>query len=237
MNKHEVIVRLRRDLQAAMVERQLAATDAATARARESLRRFQSARMSITHADLLASNETRDAAQFFLDDLYGTHDFTQRDADIERIIPMMESLMPISALQTIAEAIELDALSEALDRAMAVRLGEQFVEADYIDAYCKITSRTEREAQITHIQSVGGSLCELVRIPLIGGTLAMMRVPAKLAGLGELHNFLDRGFGAFKKMRKPKDFVTAIVKRETTILENLYTQKPQPFDLGDSQAT
>jgi hypothetical protein len=232
MNKHEVILRLRRDLQAAMVERQLAATDAATARAREALRSFQAARMAITHADLLASNETRDAAQFFLDDLYGTHDFTQRDADIERIIPMMESLMPISALQTIAEAIELDALSEALDRAMAEAMGEQFVEADYIAAYCKVATRAEREAQIAHIQSVGSSLCELVRIPLIGGTLAMMRVPAKLAGLGELHNFLDRGFGAFKKMRKPRDFVTTIVTRETTILENMYGQKPQPFDIA-----
>ncbi|HXA48472.1 MAG TPA: hypothetical protein VNW52_12630 [Burkholderiaceae bacterium] len=232
MNKHEVIARLRRDLHAAMVERQLAATDATTAKARAALRSFQSARMAVTHADLLASDETRDAAQFFLDDLYGTHDFTQRDADIERIIPMMESLMPVSALQTIAEAIELDALSEALDRAMAVSLGEQFIEADYIAAYRKVASRTERESQIAHIQSVGRSLCELVRIPLIGGTLAMMRVPAMLAGLHELHSFLNRGFGAFKKMRKPKDFVATIVMRETAILDNMYAQKPQPFDLG-----
>jgi len=232
MKKHDIIATLRRDLQAAMVERQLAATDPGAAVARATLRRFQAARMTLTHADLLAASETRAAAQFFLDDLYGTHDFTQRDADIERIIPMMERLMPVSALQTIAEAIELDALSESLDRLMAAHLGERFAEAEYAAAYRDVGRRLDRETQIAHIQSVGQSLCELVRIPLIGGTLAMMRGPARLAGLHELHHFLDRGFAAFKQMRKPKDFVTTIVARETAILENLYAQKQEPFNLS-----
>ena len=124
MDKHEIVARLRRDLQAAVLERQLAAADPGSAAARVALRRFQAVRMARTHADLLAVAETSAAAQFFLDDLYGAHDFTQRDADIERIIPMMERMLPVSALRTIAEAIELDALSEALDREMAVLLGE-----------------------------------------------------------------------------------------------------------------
>ena len=34
-----------------------------------------------------------DAAQFFLTDLYGEHDFSQRDADIARVIPMMQKLL------------------------------------------------------------------------------------------------------------------------------------------------
>lgn len=232
MKKHEIIALLRRDLKAAMVERQLASTNPVAANARIALRRFQSARMARTHTDLLASDETRAAAQFFLDDLYGAHDLTQRDADVERIVPMMERLMPVSALQTIAEAIELDALSESLDRAMAEKLGAKFAEEDYIDAYRKTASRADRESQIVHIQSLGDSLCELARVPLIGGTLAMMRGPAKLAGLSELHHFLDRGFSAFKQMRKPKQFVTTIVEREAAILENLYANKAEPFDIA-----
>ena len=232
MDKHEIIARLRRDLQAAVVERQLAAADPGTAAARTALRGFQAARMARTHADLLAAEETRAAAQFFLDDLYGAHDFTQRDADIERIIPMMERMLPASALQTIAEAIELDALSEALDRAMAARLGEQITDDTYAAIYRQVACRSDRERQIAYIQSVGNSLCELVCVPLIGGTLRMMRGPAKLVGLFALHNFLERGFGAFKGMRKPQEFVGKIVARETAILENLYAQRPQPFQLG-----
>jgi hypothetical protein len=231
MKKHEIIEILRRDLQAASMLRQQAAENAGTANARAALRRFQSSRMAGTHADLLADDHTRDAAQFFLDDLYGSHDLTKRDADIERIVPMMEKLMPVSALQTIAEAIELDALSESLDRQMAERLGERFSADDYIEAYRQVGSRTVRESQITHIQSLGESLCDLARVPLIGGTLSMMRAPAKLAGLYELHHFLEHGFTAFKQMKKPKLFVATIVERESEILRNLYAGKAMPFDV------
>jgi hypothetical protein len=231
MKKHEIIARLRRDLQAVTVERRRAASDVVVAGARVALRRFQSTRMAKTHADLLADTHSRAAAQFFLDDLYGSHDLTRRDADIERLIPTMERLMPSAALQTIAEAIELDALSEQLDRVMAERLGATFSESDYIDAYRQVASRAERESQIAHIQSLGESLCELVRVPLIGGTLSMMRAPAKLAGLSELHQFLERGFSAFKQMKKPKLFVVTIVERESDIMRNLYACSATPFDI------
>jgi hypothetical protein len=231
MDKHEIVARLRRDLQAAVLERQLAAANPGSAAARVALRRFQAVRMARTHADLLAVAETSAAAQFFLDDLYGAHDFAQRDADIERIIPMMERMLPVSALRTIAEAIELDALSEALDRAMAARLGESVSGDSYAAAYRQVVSRSDRERQISYIHSVGSSLCELVRVPLIGATLVMMRKPAKLVGLVALHDFLERGFDAFKRMRKPREFVATIVARETAIMENLYAQKARPFDL------
>jgi hypothetical protein len=231
MSKQDIIARLRRDLQAAAVERLVAAKDPEAAAARAALRRFQSTRMARTHADLLADGNTNAAARFFLDDLYGTHDFSRRDADIERIIPMMERLMPTSALQAIAEAIELDAQSEILDRAMATQLGSDVSETNYIAAYRTAGQRKDREKQISHIQSVGTSLCELVRIPLVGGTLAMMRAPAMFAGLSELHDFLDRGFRAFRQMRKPQDFVRKIVQRETRIMENLYAGKAEPFDI------
>lgn len=229
MKKQDIVTRLRRDLQAAAVERLVAAKDPEAASARAALRRFQSARMAQTHADLLADAHTRAAAHFFLDDLYGTHDFTQRDADIERIIPMMEKLLPVSALETIAEAIELDALSEILDRAMATRLGTRLSEQSYAEAYRNAGTRRDRQKQIDHIRSVGDALCDLVRIPLIGATVVMMRAPARLAGLEELHDFLDRGFQAFKQMQRPKDFVDTIVQRETAIMERLYAGASEPF--------
>ena len=229
MKKQDIVARLRRDLQAAAVERLVAAKDAEAAATRAAVRRFQSARMAQTHADLLADSDTHAAARFFLDDLYGTHDFTQRDADIERIIPMMEKLLPIAALSTIAEAIELDALSEVLDRAMATHLGNRVTEPGYIEAYRMAGARRDREKQIGHIRSVGDALCELVRVPLISGTISMMRAPARLAGLGELHDFLERGFRAFKQMRRPRDFVDTIVRRETVIMERLYAGSNEPF--------
>jgi hypothetical protein len=231
MNKHDIIARLRADLQAVTAERSHAAINSDIANTRMTLRRFQSARLADTHADLLANIETRPAAQFFLDDLYGAADFTQRDADIERLVPIMERMLPVAALHYIAEAIELDALSESLDAEMATRLGEHFTQDDYLAAYRAVGRRADREKQIEHVNSVGHSLCELVRRPFIGTTLSAMRTPAKLTRLSELQQFLERGYDAFKQMKKPEDFVIAIVTRETQILENIFSNKKAPFSL------
>lgn len=164
-----------------------------------------------------------------MNDLYGTEDLTQRDADLVRVVPAMERMLPATALKTIAEAIALDALSEKLDAAMAQRLGQCFSEEDYIVAYRKMAARADRERQIAHVESLGNALCELVRIPMIGSTLAMMRGPAKLAGLAELQSFLERGFKAFKVMKNPHLFVSAIVQRERTIMDRLYAGAADPF--------
>lgn len=229
MNKQEVIAALRTDLARVATERLCARRDPTVGAARIALKRFQSARMARTHADLLASRDTRDAARFFLDDLYGPQDLTQRDADLERIVSAMERLLPLSALRTVAEAIALDALSESLDSAMADRLGCDFSEGDYIAAYCAASAAADRARQIDQVELAGNSLCDLVCIPLIGGTLKMMRGPAKLAKLGELQNFLERGFNAFKSMKNPRAFVEKIVLRERRIMENLHAGRPMPF--------
>ena len=125
----------------------------------------------------------------------------------------------------------LDALSESLDAVMALRLGELFSEDDYIAAYRELTQRVDREKQLAYVQSVGNSLCELVRVPLIGSTLKMMRGPAKLAKLSESHDFLERGFVAFKGMKQPRIFVATIIAREAAMMDNLYAERIRPFAL------
>jgi hypothetical protein len=229
MNKQEVIATLRADLARVTAERLISRNDPVISAARNALKRFQSDRMARTHADLLASKDTHDAARFFLEDLYGPQDLTRRDADLERIVSAMERLLPRSALQTVAEAVALDALSEELDAAMAQRLGSKFSEDDYAAAYRDVSVPAERARQIGQVESVGLSLCHLVCIPLIGGTLKMMRGPARLAKLGELQNFLERGFNAFKSMKDPGAFVQSVVQRERRIMENLYAGRLFPF--------
>ena len=233
MDKQEIVAVIRRELGSVITQRQAAKKDAALNAARVALRTFQSGRMAETHADLLRDPGTRAAAQFFLTDLYGADDLSQRDANLERVIPAMERMLPAPALATVAGAVSLDALSERLDAAMARRLGEDFTEADYIAAYRKAGSRAERERQIDQVASLGMSLCELVRVPLIGATLSMMRGPARLANLGDLQNFLERGFKAFKSMKQPEDFVATVVSREREILRRLYAGAENPFLLRE----
>ncbi|MFA9215878.1 MAG: hypothetical protein ACEQSK_02125, partial [Sphingomonadaceae bacterium] len=184
MKKEQLVLTLAAQLRAVQAERHGARRDPALLAARTALKTFQSQRLAITHADLLAAPDSHAAALFFFEELYGAHDLSQRDADLERIIPTMQRVLPVNALQTITEAIVLDALSEQLDTRMALHLGPQFSAADYIAAYRSVTTPAERERQLTLVQALGLSLCDLVRIPFLSATLGVMRGPARLAGLG-----------------------------------------------------
>ena len=86
------------------------------------LQAWQAQRLQRSFAGFLADPARRPAAQFFLTDLYGEHDFSQRDADIARVIPMMQKLLPGALLKTVADGIELGALTHALDLRMAAAL-------------------------------------------------------------------------------------------------------------------
>jgi hypothetical protein len=56
-----------------------------------------------------------------------------------------------------------------------------------------------------------------------------MRTPAKLAGFGELHNYLERGFEAFRQTEDIQTFLDTIERRELKILERIHARHPQPF--------
>ncbi len=231
MKKENLAHKLEQQLRMVAAERQAAKRDPALQAARVALKRYQSARLAATHADLLANPNTRDAAQFFLEELYGAHDLSQRDIDLERIIPTLQKMLSYESLNTITEAIVLDALSERLDSAMARVLGTEFTDGMYIAAYRTATTQEERSDQLALVQQLGDSLCELVTIPLLAMTLSIMKAPAKLAGLGDLHKFLERGFTTFKKMKKPGAFVATIVGRERQVMNNIYAGRADPFDV------
>jgi hypothetical protein len=231
MKKDILVQKLAEQLKLVAAERQAAQRDPSLLAARVALKRYQSGRLGETHADLLANPNTHDAARFFLEELYGSHDLSQRDVDLERIIPTLGKMLSYESLHTITEAIVLDALSERLDTAMAVVLGADFTEGMYIAAYRTATTRDERERQLDLVQELGDSLCELVKIPLLAVTITIMKGPAKLAGLGDLHHFLDRGFTTFKKMKKPAQFVDTIVGRERQVMGKIYDGRKEPFDV------
>ncbi|HZX26938.1 MAG TPA: hypothetical protein VFF16_07720 [Telluria sp.] len=230
MQKEQLIEKLQQELRDVKQQRTAAKSDPALHAARTAVKQFQSDRLARTHADLLADENTRPAARFFLDELYSAHDLAQRDTDLERIIPTMQKVLPYEPLHAVTEAIVLDALSERLDSAMARALGERFDQARYLEAYRSVAQRAERERQLDLVETLGRSLSSLVRIPMLSATLAVMGGPARLAGLGDLHAFLQTGFATFKRMRQPERFVETILSRERAILANIYAGRPDSFN-------
>ena len=229
--KNEMAKALRAHLENVSVLRRRSRSDGPTAAVRDALRQWQSLRLSRTYSDLLSSPRFGDAARFLQDDLFGPKDFARRDAEIERIVPTLARMLPVGALQVIVRAAELDALSESLDAALAARLGTtEITEERYTVAYREVGARGDRERQIALIGEIGMMLNRLVRLPLLGTVLKMMHGPALVAGLGGLHDFLQRGFDAFKKMGDATLFIDTITTREKELLERLYSDDESPFD-------
>jgi hypothetical protein len=216
------------------------ARDVATPLFQESLaglKRYQAQRLASTHADLLEDPRYRLATQFFLQDLYGEKDFAQRDQELKRVLPTLNRFLPDSALSTIADAVELDALSEYLDQQMAWQNietnGALWTERTYRQAYSALALRAEatfgstangrtlRERQLVLVPRIGATLEKLVRNPLLGGLLSSMATPARLAGVPAMHDFLSRGFKAFQSMRGAKQFLVLIETRERALFEQL----------------
>jgi len=201
------------------------------------LRTWQADRLARTYADLLADPRYLPAARFFLEDLYGPKDFSERDDEVARILPTMTRLLPVSAVQTFALAVELDCLSEQLDADLmnALREGNaqnrvpEIDESRYAAAFRKCANRAEREQQVALVGKIGVALDGLARKPLIAKAVEMMRRPAHAAGLGELHEFLERGFLAFRHMNGASEFLAIIERRERQILARLFAGDLDPF--------
>jgi hypothetical protein len=202
------------------------------------LRAWQSARFARTYPELLASERYRMAAEFFLSDLYGPKDFSHRDEELERILPMLGKLLPTAGVHTLALGMELDIISETFDIAMARALLGQgqslksdISEAAYAKAYRACDDRPGREAQINLLIGIGTTLDRVTRRPLLKAAISLMKGPAHAAGLGALHDFLDRGFRAFERMKGATEFLDIIRTREMLILQRLFAGNRAPFDL------
>ena len=135
IDQQDVVERLTKQLDLAARLRESAKADPELEAARQRLRAWQAVRLARTHADLLASPSMGPAATFFLTDLYGSKDLTRLDADVRRVVPTTKRLLPAAGLETVADAIELEALSEELDLAMAAGTRAE------LDSCCRLWPR------------------------------------------------------------------------------------------------
>lgn len=199
------------------------------------LRQWQTKRLEQSFEHFLSDPQRRAAALFFLTDVYGDRDFSRRDANVAKVLPMMQRLLPAPVLGTVADGIELGALTHALDLRMAAALQrlaptrKRLDAALYAKAYREIGHARLREHQIDLISAVGVGLAKAVRTPGVSMLLRLSRGPAKASGLGELQGFLERGFAAFSALGDGKAFVHDIEVSERTVARRLFDSDPDPF--------
>ena len=187
------------------------------------LQTWQTKRLLITHDDLWCSKRFKPAMQFFVDELYGPKDFSQRDSELARVVPKMSKLLPESALLSLEAALRLNCLSLELDIALVQQLGSDNINRDsYFNCYRQSNNQTKREEQIKLLENLGLDLAKVVKISGISAVLLLSRKPAKVAGVASLHGFLEKGFKAFKKLGEVDDFIQPIVSRERQLMNLLF---------------
>lgn len=210
-------------LQAVADERLARARDPALAAAVVAVKAYQQRRFACTHADLLADPRYAAAARFFLDDLYGPQDFAGRDAQFARIVPALVRLFPQEIIETVGALVELHALTEVLDTAMAQALhGAAVDRAGYVQAWQRCGQRDLRERQLAGVLRLGEQLDRYTRHRWLRQSLKLMRGPARAAGLADLQAFLERGFDTFAAMRGADDFLARVRTQEAALMARLF---------------
>lgn len=211
------------DLAQVDAQRALRAADAALAAKVHALKLYQQRRFEKTYPDLLADPRHAKASLFFLNELYGPTDFSQRDAQFARIVPALVRLFPKDVAHTVQALTALHAMSERLDTAMAQQLDRtEWDAAAYLRAWQAVGEPGSRAQQIELILDVGRALDVYTRSPMLRHTLRLMRAPAKAAGLFSLQQFLEGGFDTFRAMRGADHFLQTVDERERAMAALLF---------------
>ncbi len=195
-----------------------------------SVKHYQSLRFQHSYSDLIADGPFQSAAQFFLDELYGAVDFSDRDTQFSRMAVAIERLLPAAAVTTAVSLAQLHVLTEQMDHAMAHAWtsisGSTGATERYVSAWRMVGQREQRLRQLQLVLQLGWELDRLTRKPGLRKLLKLMRRPAAAAGLAQLQRFLETGFDTFASMATHEsgtsEFLKVIETRETRLIVALF---------------
>lgn len=194
----------------------------------DEIKHLQARRFRGTYADFLEHPRYAPATRFFLDELYGVHDFARRDAQFARIAGALERLFPEAVAQLAVDLSETHALTEVLDHELAMQwlsLNKALSPAErYVVAWRRTDARASRGRQLAVVQHMGFELQRLTRMKTLRLGLRMMRNPAKAAGLDALQHFLESGFDAFGALGDARPFLDTIQQRESRWVDALFDE-------------
>lgn len=195
-------------------------------RAVREVKQLQAQRFRATYTDFLQHPVYAPATRFFLEELYGVHDFAQRDAQFARIAGALERLFPEAVAQLAVDLAETHALTEVLDHEMATYWLAQDDALPpalrYIRSWQLTGNREARARQLAVVQHMGLELQHLTRKKPLRMALRMMRNPARAAGLDALQQFLESGFDAFASLGDARVFLDTISARESQWITTLF---------------
>lgn len=186
---------------------------------------YQADRFANTYRDLLRSPRYQMAAEFFLSELYGPQEFSDRDAQFARVVPSLVRMFPKQLHGVLLDLAALHALSEQMDTAMANRIATATLDAHSYQVAWQQCGRPEsRRLQIELTLRIGRALERLTRSRMLRTALRLMRAPAKAANLSALQHVLETGFDAFANMNGAAEFLSIVEEREVAFAKGQFAQ-------------
>ena len=169
------------------------------------------------------------AVDFFISDLTGIN-ISRRDQDLAKVVPVMTRMLPDRALQALADAMTLNArvleinLSICQELFRDRELDNEISERDYCLACRRASSLEECLELVSLTRLVGEDLQRIIKIPILGVILRAMRSPARLAGFGEMQDFLETGYRTFSAVDDVNRFLDDMSIRTTEIFTSVYNE-------------
>lgn len=186
------------------------------------LQLWQSDRLLNTHRALYEQPRFKPAMDFFRDELYSAAHFHRRNKQLIRALPLMCSTMPDSVLGIVADAAQLHSLSLEMDTLLMHYLPQdiniQSLTMDqWVAAYRACDNPEDRALQIELIERLGNELKRVVKKPMVKTLVGLAKVPARVAGYQDIHQFVTAGFHAFEHLDSPDEFLVPVIDRERAL--------------------
>jgi hypothetical protein len=189
----------------------------------------RSTRMLVAYADLRRQNRYIAAVDFLINDLFGPNSLCYRELGLEKAEATMLRVLPSDLLRAVAQAVEFSLLTMRLDLQLAEILEhthssrtEEPNNEDLRAALRATGAYADYRHQIALVLEIGAEIESIVHKPFVTIGLKMCRQPARVMGLGELQDYLERGVAAFKGMRGSTEFFRTFEQRETEYLQTVF---------------
>ncbi|RTZ97216.1 MAG: hypothetical protein DSY89_11140 [Deltaproteobacteria bacterium] len=183
------------------------------------LQQFQANRLNETYADLRADPQYAALGNFFFNRLYAPEDFSFRDTSMKRLHQALEGKIYRPMTAAMAQVIELHELSEHLDNQMVEKMieshvGPRLTPDQYQAIYRSLDNDDQRVHQINLTVDATRSFYRLSQKWLVAISLKSVRIASQFLNIGEIMDFIDEGYTAFRKIRKIDYFIDTISRRE-----------------------
>ncbi len=190
------------------------------------LQEFQALRLERDYSHLGQQRQYTILADFFFNEMYGPKDFQARDTQARRLHQFVH-LAPGLSMRDIEVTLDLLDITVQLDHELAVVLEKMnvpvpFDEAMYEEAYLRADAYEPRVKQIELIGESLRRVHRLAQIPLLGPALNNTKMLAKMMSMGDLHQFLRKGYAALVVVDTLEPFLIEVSTKELERLNRIY---------------